>query len=250
MRGSLGLIFFLLAMAGTAYGDAKPEARAEYDEGVRLYDAGNYPAAAARFELAYAIEADPVYLFNIGQAYRLADECAKALEAYRRYLEQAPAAPNRADVEGHLRELAGCAPKLLPTPVPAPLPAPAPAQPAPEAGGPSGRTLRLAGLVVIGCGAVATLAGSYYAYQVRQAESDREDLFRAPDNTYDEVDAQAIDDRGARNQKRMIVSLVSGGALIAGGVVLYLVGRNSERTTSVSIVPVEGGVFATWGARL
>ncbi|MBA3501085.1 MAG: hypothetical protein H0T65_11960 [Deltaproteobacteria bacterium] len=238
-------VVVLLALVGNAYGDSNPEARAEYDEGRRLYDAGKHLDAAARFERAYEIEADPVYLFNIGQAYRLAVICTKALDAYRRYLEQAPAAPNRAAVEAHQQELAGCAPE--PQPEPAPLPTPA--GPEPE-GGRSGNGLRIAGLVTIGGGAVAMLAGGYFAYQVRRDESDREDLFRAPNNTYDEGAAREIDDRGARHQKWMIAGLATGGALIVGGVVLYLVGGASERAPSVSIVPTQGGVFATWASKL
>lgn len=244
MRAS---VIVLLALAGHAYGDTSADARAEYDEGVRLYEAGDYLAAVARFERAFELEADPVYLFNIGQAYRLANDCTKALDAYRRYLERAPDAPNRAAVEGHQQDLAGCAAK--PAPV-APLPVPASPEPRAEEAPPGGRPMRIAGLVAIGVGAAATLAGGYFAYRVRQDEADREELFLPPANQYDEDKARAIDDRGARHQRWMIASFATGGAMIAGGVVLYLVGRSAERTSSLTFVPTEGGMALSWGTQL
>ncbi len=38
--------------------------------------------AAERFELAYELDPDPAYLFNLAQAYRLGNVCAKSAAAF------------------------------------------------------------------------------------------------------------------------------------------------------------------------
>lgn len=89
--------------------DPQPRADEAFREGSRLYDARDYAGAATQFEAAYAQVADPAFLFNIGQAYRLADQCEKAAAAYQRYIELAPAAPNLDDARRYLKQSNVCA---------------------------------------------------------------------------------------------------------------------------------------------
>jgi len=86
-----------------------------------LFDAGNYSGAIAEMETQYVISADPNVLFNIGQAYRLAQRPQQAVLAYRRYLERLPQAENRQNVERLIASLEDAMrPKANPSPVQTP----------------------------------------------------------------------------------------------------------------------------------
>ena len=73
--------------------------KAHFERGVKQYNLGRFPEAIAEFEHAYDKDPAPILLFNIAQSHRQNGNKERALFFYRRYLEQAPDAPNRADVE-------------------------------------------------------------------------------------------------------------------------------------------------------
>jgi hypothetical protein len=70
----------------------KDLARQQWEQGTADYALGHYAQAVAHYEQGYRALRDPVFLFNIGQAERLAGEGEQALLAYRSYL--------RSSVEG------------------------------------------------------------------------------------------------------------------------------------------------------
>jgi tetratricopeptide (TPR) repeat protein len=72
-------------------GDA---ARAAYREGTALYRAGRYDAAIAAFSRGYSIAPQPLFLYDIAQAARLANQPAKAITYYQLYLARNPRAPD------------------------------------------------------------------------------------------------------------------------------------------------------------
>src|SRR5690349_18139441 len=78
---------------------------AAYAEGEQAYALGRYAQAISAFKRGWELKPDPVFLYNIAQAYRLADDLREAVFFYRRYLALAPAAKNRAEVEQRIREL-------------------------------------------------------------------------------------------------------------------------------------------------
>jgi tetratricopeptide (TPR) repeat protein len=100
----LAAVAFFVTSARAHAEDAQL-ARQHYDKGVTLYDLGQYHEAAKEYEEAYKFKSDPALLFNIGQAYRNANEPADALRAYRAYLRRSPDARNRADVEGYIARM-------------------------------------------------------------------------------------------------------------------------------------------------
>ncbi|MES1210667.1 MAG: tetratricopeptide repeat protein, partial [Pseudomonadota bacterium] len=57
------------------------------------------------FEKAYDLDPSPIFLFNIAQSHRQLGNKERALFFYRRYLEQAPNAANRDDVERRMKDL-------------------------------------------------------------------------------------------------------------------------------------------------
>ena len=80
-------------------------ARPHYEKGATEYNLGHFPEAIAEFEKAYQLDPAPVLLFNIAQAHRQNGNNERAAFFYRRYLEQAPSAANRAEVEKRIKDL-------------------------------------------------------------------------------------------------------------------------------------------------
>lgn len=102
---ALGVGCIVAAFAQPSFADARVDARTHYERGTSLFDLGKYHDAAVEYEKAYELKNDPALLFNIGQAYRLANDHVEALTAYRSYLRRSPDAPNRVEVQSHIDEL-------------------------------------------------------------------------------------------------------------------------------------------------
>ena len=141
-RLALGAVVAALA-AGTGAGalaaDRAEEGRRQLKAANQLAAAGKCKAAIPKFTASYRILRDPAVLFNRAECYRKLGDDKKALADYRRFLQQMPAAPNRATVESRIAELGGPPvpspapppPTTAAVPVPVPVPDPAPAPPPP-----------------------------------------------------------------------------------------------------------------------
>src|SRR4051794_33581109 len=94
---SLATVLALGVAAVPAHAGPAEEKKAQvlYDEGTSAYRAGDFERAVKAFEAASKLSADPVYLYNLGQALRRTGRARDALNAYQRYLQAAPDAPNR-----------------------------------------------------------------------------------------------------------------------------------------------------------
>jgi tetratricopeptide (TPR) repeat protein len=111
--GPLALAMALALLVGPAARSAhaeltpqqKQEMKAIYERATRAYDVGKYAEAIVEYQKAYEIGGDPPMLYNIAQAYRLNDQPGEALRFYRRYLQRAPNARNREDVERKMADL-------------------------------------------------------------------------------------------------------------------------------------------------
>ncbi len=115
MRRSLYLTL-LLGLAGLALArpaqatptpDDKAAARVHYEKGTRLYNLGDFIAAADEYKEAYKIVAEPVILYNIAQFYRMAKNYDQALFFYRSYERNLtnPAAKREVETRIHKVEL-------------------------------------------------------------------------------------------------------------------------------------------------
>src|SRR5450432_2708858 len=82
----------------------KLEMKQLYERATRAYDVGKYNEAIEEYQKAYEIGGDPPMLYNIAQAYRLNDQPGEAVRFYRRYLQRAPNARNKDDVERKIAE--------------------------------------------------------------------------------------------------------------------------------------------------
>ncbi len=100
--------------------ELKQKVKKLFEDGMVQYDLRRFDAAISLFEKAFETRPDPVFLYNIAQAHRMAGRPADAAAFYRNYLRKAPEAPNAADVKGWIatldKEAAG-------KPATAPLPA-------------------------------------------------------------------------------------------------------------------------------
>jgi tetratricopeptide (TPR) repeat protein len=103
----------LLLMSGRPSRAADPRldsARAHSQVGDSYYKLEKYENAIAEYEQAYVAKPDPSFLYNIAQCHRLMGQGAEAIKFYRRFLKDAPTAPNRAVAEKHIRDLEEASP--------------------------------------------------------------------------------------------------------------------------------------------
>jgi tetratricopeptide (TPR) repeat protein len=255
----------LFATSSTALaqkGAAEREARAHYDKGMTLYDAGDFAKAIEEFRTAYEIVPTPGLLFNLGQAYRLEKNYDMALYFYRTYLSRMSDAPNRSDVERRIAEMEELlknqppkkeAPQPESTPAqavttpppPAPViaaPTPAPATPADDEH--SGRTRRLTGLAVAGVGVALVATGVAYGVAASSANDDLEAQVRQRGSWSPQLASQYQD--GQSDALRANVLLAAGGAaIVTGGIFYYLGWRDAESARHLSVSPTRGGVAMT-----
>lgn len=254
-----------LASTRTAVAQPTPQKKAAadavYAEGQQSYRAGQYLDAASRFESAYALDPDPAYLFNVAQAYRLGNACAKALAAYRKFLAIVPNPPNLATVQTYVGQAEACAnqqaapappaPPVTPAPE-GPVDAPSPPPPAPD----SGRTQRWLGLGTIVVVGVAVAAGVYFTGRVGHYKTLREGVCEGAtiNNPCDwssvAGEAAGYESDGKAASRNAVLSYAVGGAAIIGGVALYMLGRSSgERAAAVTVIPTADGAVAVGAFR-
>lgn len=87
IAGTIWLLAVLVPWAAAAE-DPEEQARAHFQQGLELYEQGDYEAAAIAFNRAYEIKPSYRILFNIGQAEAELKHYALALEAFTRYLAE------------------------------------------------------------------------------------------------------------------------------------------------------------------
>jgi hypothetical protein len=264
----------LLAPAARA-ADLTPAQKLEmkqlYERATRAYDVGKYNEAIEEYQKAYEIGGDPPMLYNIAQAYRLNDQPNEALRFYRRYLQRAPGARNREDVERKIAELEKTvedrrkaaaaatpppltAPPLTP-PAPSPTPAPSPAPVAPTAPAPSatvatpgsatpatpaeegsGRTLRIVGWSLVGAGVLAGAGAVVTGLMARGKSNDVMNMSTEGGVVFD----PNLEHSGKLYNNMMIGFSIAGGALAVTGAILVIVGSSGSSGSSGEAPAQEG----------
>ncbi len=113
---ALAIIFSWL-LNGFAYASTYEDelARAHFLSGQSYFDDGRVADALNEYKEAYRISRRPGFQYNIGVCEEKLGHVDAAVDAFERYLREAPGAPDRAPVEAHLRELRG---QQLTRPVP------------------------------------------------------------------------------------------------------------------------------------
>jgi tetratricopeptide (TPR) repeat protein len=247
------------ASAGSALaeGALRPEripnrARQLADKGRIAHDSGDYNGAITAFKEAYVLAPSPGLLFNIAQAYRLGGNCDEAAWMYRRFLDTNPLGAHRQLAETHLAtvEKCGTGGLRITAPHPAHDGTPVPELPLSVARGSSSpgrsRTFKKTGLgTAIGGGAL--LAGAaIFALDARDAQKTVAETYKRGGKWSDIKD---IDARGKRSSSIATGLGVGGGIAVAGGAVLYALGRHYEPARHVAVTPLPRGtqVSLSWG---
>jgi iron complex outermembrane receptor protein len=102
---SLLLLLCAGAVHAQAADDDAAKAHSLFDKGMAHFHLEEYPQAIEKWEEGFRVKPVPEFLYNIAQAYRLSKQPDKAIAFYKKYLRMKPDAPNRAEVERHLKTL-------------------------------------------------------------------------------------------------------------------------------------------------
>ena len=250
-----------VAHADPQHAKKKPPADpadAAYQEGRRHYDLREWDQAIVSFKESYRLRTNERSLFNIAQAYRLKGDCVEAMGFYQTYKRNFPDADGIPVVDKLISDIDACVREKTPTPappLPLPLPLPTPVigseptekrdhtpvmPPPPLPPASPGHGKRVAGVTLASVGLVALAGGVYFGLQ---AQSKARDV-AGGGGVFDpqlEADGQA-DDRNAQ------ILFIGGGALVATGVVVYMLGRSHGEVEHVAIVPTRGGGLLSWRA--
>lgn len=233
-----------------------PTAADHYQRGMTHYNLGEFDAAVREFKAAYELSQAPELLFNVAQAYRLAEDHKQALFFYDAYLRLRPDAENRADVEAWIaasRKLLDDQRQLQQSPPQDAIPpaTPPPAAPEPVVAAPVARDveahgrpqLRTAGLVVGAAGVASGAAAIYFGLHARGHWNEITELSRSR-GTWSDHHADV--ERSARRSERLalVTGIVGIAATVTGGVLWY-VGR--DRATVMVTPTGDGGKASiTW----
>jgi tetratricopeptide (TPR) repeat protein len=228
-------------------GPVPEKARALADRGRAFHDAGDYDKAIAAFTQAYAMAPSPALLFNLAQAYRLRGNCDTAALMYRRYLASNADPEGRALAETHLASVERCLRKLrlhipadnttgnLMVPAPNLLATTTTTTTTATTTGPPRRAQIEKGvgigLALSGGGALAV--ATYYAVRAHDAANDVEAAYQHGAKW---KDIAPLDARGKQAQLTARILGVAGAVGAASGVVLYMLGTRTERT-SMTVAP-------------
>jgi tetratricopeptide (TPR) repeat protein len=87
-------------------------AKSHFTTGVLYYDRGRFADAAREFEEAYRLSQRTELLYNMGKAYDGLSDSARALVAYRRFIEAFPSTPDAAVVRRRIAQLEGSVGRL------------------------------------------------------------------------------------------------------------------------------------------
>lgn len=220
-------------VARTAHADPSPEEL--FDQGQTAFVQKDFETAIGKWKESFRLSNEPELLFNIAQAYRLSGDCVKALATYRQFLSAVPMSEQRPIAEEHVRDLSlRCSPARVvrsDTPL-------EPEEPHQDAG----RAMKTAGLVTGGTGVVLLATGLVLG---RHASTLGDEVTAACATSCDWATQRDKDADGRRFTTIARVLDVAGIAAIAGGAVMYYVGR---RKSTLVIAPRsrEGGVSMSW----
>lgn len=278
-------VFVISLLAGAAFAReaiAQPsvEERAGVlvDEGNRHYNVQEYPEAIKAYKEAYKLIPEPLLLWNLAQAYRLANHCTNALVFYKNYVREAPTGEFRAMADQRIPEMEACAKKAPPPPndtndttgngpgdstvttvdprLNDPLgdgrePGSELGPSGPSGGGGTGEptdtkpggSLRIAGFALTGAGVLGIAAGGYFSMKARGIADDAErdcadDCAGSVLNDYNE--------RGEAADKNAMIGYIAGGVLLAAGITTIVIARSrDEKRATVTFVPTPGGATAS-----
>jgi tetratricopeptide (TPR) repeat protein len=249
MHGMMGRALILASVLAASSAVAQPtdaqkqQASDLVKRAIAKSQAGDRAGAIALYLEAYAIVPLPALLSNVGSEYQQLEKPIEALKYFCMYLEKDPTGQNATYATaqakvlqkqlGHGGEV--CAkPAEEPPPPPREDPPPPP-PPTPARTESGGGGLRMVGASTAGLGLVSLGIGAFYGYKAKQ----NSDLITNHDRSMSwPANIKQIEADGQKYEDRQILMSIAGGALVATGVVVYVLGRSKRRAeTAVTVVP-------------
>ena len=221
VAGAIAFTLLCLPLSGALAGTQENLARDQVKQAAAAYNLGNFDEAAKHYEEAYRLVPDPILLFNIAQSYRFGGKPDKALNAYRAFLRTSDSeAPNRevaekhiAEIKRHQEENKGSEPSATASALPSNTSVASP-PPVPPQGVPPQGVLPPAG----------TAAISPQNLAAQQADP--------ADSSTSAQSSSAPQEIGRPFYKTWWFWTAVGGAVVAGTVTAFLVGRGSKNGCS------------------
>lgn len=105
MRSALLILVCLTAAPSASLADDRAKAAEHFALAEKADKRGDYRAAIAEYEAAYAASPHPAILYNIARDYEQLGELRAAADYFRRYLAESPDAEDRAEVERRIADL-------------------------------------------------------------------------------------------------------------------------------------------------
>ena len=233
MRIAVAVLTTIVA-AATAV--AAPSAEQLFDEGQGAFDRGEYAIAIARWQSSYELSKLPLLVLNVGQAYRLAGDCARALSAYQRYSALDPMGEQRNLAAGFVAELsAQCGPLSQPHERVTENPSPRSV----------GHDMKSPGFLAGGVGVAAIATGLLFG---RRATSLGDEVTRDCSTACDWSVERTKQSDGQRDATVGKVLDVVGVAALAAGIGLFVYGARGDEP-ALTIQPHSTGATVSWGGR-
>ncbi|HEY5452101.1 MAG TPA: hypothetical protein VIQ54_25275, partial [Polyangia bacterium] len=240
----------------------KDEVKLHYQRATRAYDLQKYTEAIDEYQKAYEISGDPPMLYNIAQAYRLADQPADAARYYRRFLQRMPNARNREDVERKIADQEKIAeqrkksepvtppqqppPPTKPPPIVEVKPPPPPTTPTPPLTPPppppeTSHARSVVGWSLLAAGVIADGVAAYEGYRAKQ---------KGDQLTKDSMSGKVFDpslETDGKNANIAAIALGIGGtALAITGIIVLATGGSSSEQTEKPATPVARLTLTPW----
>ena len=242
----------LALVAGTASAAPKPrspdpnevaakqaEAKQHVDAATAAHAAGKLDVALTELRAAYELDPQPDLLFAMGQVQAGLGDCTAARDSYEQYRA---AMNNEAGIGAAVdAAIAACGAAPAPTTTTTPAAPAAPPSPAPAGAGPW--YTDVIGDVLTGGGAIALVTAGIEYKSARSALDDAEHATTLAD--YNKLVDSAHSDRTFA-----LVLGAAGAALVAGGIVHYMMHGKTTETRGVAIVPIAGGGILTFSGGL
>ncbi len=103
---AFALAFALVTPSAFAQTKPNPAKAAElFKSSAEAYRQGNFKGTVDLLKEAYALDPQPVMLYNLGRAYEGLGDVDAAMDAYKRYLQADPKAPDRPSIEQRIATL-------------------------------------------------------------------------------------------------------------------------------------------------
>ena len=249
------LLVAFVALETTAV--AQPSAEDLYAKGQEAYDRADYKAAVAQWQASYDLSKESGLLFNLAQAKRLSGDCGGAIETYRRFVADDPDSTSEQhklakdlalELEGKCPErkpVTVTPPKAIETAIAPPrvIDPPRANSNRDDRGEQDGRTWKIAGIVTGGVGIVTLAVGLGLGHHGATIGNE------VTAACHVSCDWTTLKDKDARGRRAVAIGRalnITGGAVIAGGAVLYYLGIRQE-TITVAPAPSGSGGVVSWG---